>query len=301
MALSFTQWNLQAGDPSRRQGVVQLITNESVFLRRLNFVSVQGFYYEYNLQTSLGGIAWRGLNETYTDDTGVVNPRVESLRPFGGTVKTDRQLAKGLRGTATRANNIAAKVKRAGLYFDNAVINGDSAVNPKSIDGLRARLTGTQVIAAGGAITQDLLDQALDAVVGSNSQKIIVCNKFVRRKLSKVVREAAKGATLTDIQGQLTMYSDAPIEVLDEDGDTTEILPFTETGSTCSLYVIRPGSAIDGEYVQGLVRILDGQPPIEQVEYGERSGVVEDLVEAVMGLGVFHPRSAARISGITKT
>src|SRR3954469_4045188 len=165
MALSLLDFANQTNSPLKR-GLVSEITNESIFLRRLHFVPVNGFAYQYNRQKTLGGIAFRGLNESYTNDTGIVNPQVETLSIFGGEVRTDRQLV-NKQGDAVRANAIAAKVKKAGLFFDRYVIKGDPTTNPLQFYGLNARLTGNQVIAAGpngAALTLDMLDQALDAV-----------------------------------------------------------------------------------------------------------------------------------------
>jgi len=279
---------------------VQEITNESIFLRRLHFVPVNGFAYQYNRQKTLGGIAFRGLNESYTNDTGVVNPQVETLSIFGGEVRTDRQLV-NKQGDSVRANAIAAKVKKAGLFFDRYVIKGDPANTPNQFYGLNYRLTGGQVLSAGtnGApLTLDLLDQALDAVAGSNDRKIVVCNKVVRRKITSLIRAAAGGAAMSEIGPQAREYDGAPIEVLDEDGDESPILAFDETQGTStvttSLYVIRPGGDVDGEYVQGLI----GADLIEHVAVGLQGTYFTDIVEANMGLGMFHPRAASRVKGI---
>src|SRR5687768_2500600 len=203
MAISLLDFANQTRSPMRK-GIVQEITNESVFLKALRFVPVDGFAYTYNRQKTLGGIAFRGLNESYTNDTGVINPQVETLSIFGGEVRTDRQIV-NKQGDAARANAIAAKVKKAGLFFDRYVIKGDPAGDPLAFYGLNARLTGGQVISAGangGALTLDLLDLALDSVVGSNTRKIIVCNKGVRRRITSLIRDAAGGAALSDVGPQ---------------------------------------------------------------------------------------------------
>lgn len=302
MAISLLDFANQTPTPMKR-GIVQEITNESIFLRRLHFVSVDGFAYSYNRQKTLGGIAFRGLNDSYANDTGVVNPQVETLSIFGGEVRTDRQLV-NKQGDAVRANAIAAKVKKAGLFFDRYVIKGDPAGNPLQFYGLNARLTGAQVLSAGtngGTLTLDLLDQALDAVAGANDRKIIVCNKVIRRKITALLRAAAGGASMSEIGPQAREYDGAPIEVLDEDGDESPILAFDETqGSsnvTTSLYVIRAGGDVDGQHVQGLI----GAKMIEHVAVGLLGTYYSDIVEANMGLGMFHPRAAARIKGITNT
>jgi hypothetical protein len=305
VAISLLDFQVQTRQPMR-QAIVQEITNESVFLRRMRFVPVDGFAYTYNRQKTLGGIAFRGLNDTYVNDVGVINPQIETLAIFGGEVRTDRQIV-NKQGDVARANAIAAKVKKAGLFFDANVIKGDPSTNPLQFYGLNPRLTGAQVIAVatnGGPLTLDILDQSLDAVVGANSQKIIVCNKNVRRQITKLVVAAAGGAAVMDAgkgpEGkQVKQYDGADVEVLDEDGDETPILPFTETqGSsnvTSSLYVIRLGGAPDGEYVQGLI----GANMIEHVAVGLLGTYYSDIVEANMGVGMFHPRSACRVKGIT--
>jgi len=292
MALSLIDFTNQTTSPLKR-GVVSEITNESVFLRRLHFVPVNGFAYTYNRQKTLGGIAFRGLNESYTNDTGIVNPQVETLSIFGGEVRTDRQLV-NKQGDGVRANAIAAKVKKAGLFFDRYVIKGDPAVNANQFYGLNYRLTGAQVLnpgANGGALT-------LDAVAGSNDRKIIVCNKVVRRKITSLLRAAAGGSAMSEIGPQAREYDGATIEVLDEDGDEAPILAFDETqGSssiTTSLYVIRPGGDVDGEHVQGLI----GADLVEHVSVGLQGTYYTDIVEANMGLGMFHPRAACRVKGI---
>lgn len=299
MAEKLTNVMAQTQDPMKR-GLVQKITNVSLFLRLFHFITVTtGFAYRYNRQETLGGIAFRGLNETYTADTGIVNPLIETLAIMGGSATTDRILIKQ-GGQAARANTIGSKVKKAGLFYDKYVIDGDPAVDPKQFYGLNARLTGNQVITAGAngaALTLSMVDDAIDRVVGT-SGKVIVCNKVTRRKLTALVLASAGGAAVLDVGKQVTEYNGIPVELLDEDGDEAAILGEDETmgasAVTSSLYVIRLGQEDDGEYVQGL-RGADG---IEQVPYGERSGVVEDLVEGLLGLAVFHPRSACRVKGI---
>jgi hypothetical protein len=163
-----------------RKGLIQKITNESTFLRILHFIQVDGFAYEYGEQTTLGGVAFRAINQQYAPDTGVVNPKFETLSIFGGEIDTDRQLA-GLRDGAVRVNAILAKTRKAGLFYDAMCINGDPAAIPKSFYGLRARLTGNQVISAGangGAITTLLMDRVLDAVVGPNEKRFSSCRNI---------------------------------------------------------------------------------------------------------------------------
>jgi hypothetical protein len=250
-----------------------------VFLRILNFVPIDGLTYEYATQVTLGGVAFRGINGTYNADTGVVNPSVEVLAIFGGLVKTDHQIASA-RGGVARTNAILAKTRKAGLFFDKYVIDGDPATIDKSFYGLKARLTGNQLIDAGAngaALTLDLLDQLLDRVAGPNSEKVFVMNKADRRKTKQLILAAAGGAAVADVGKGVTSYDGASIEQLDEDGDEAPIIAKTETmGSsnvTSSIYCVRPGKSQEGEWVQGIIK----GKVIDHIPQGIQGTQVQDL------------------------
>ena len=298
-AISLLQFLSQTETPMRK-GIVQKITNVSVFLKMLYFIPVDGFAYTYGRQETLGGIAFRGLNQSYNADVGIVNPQIESLAIFGGEVRTDRQIV-NKQGDVARANSIGAKVKKSGLFYDKFVISGDPAMNPLSFYGLNGRITGAQQMVAGvngAALTLALLDQVIDQTVGAGSEgKILVCNKYIRRQITALLRPQAHQSAMAASE-QVKAYNDVPIVVLDEDGDEQAILPLTEAqGSsniTTSLYCMRLGQDSEGEYMQGLI----GSQMIEHVQVGLLGTYYSDIVEANMGLAVFHPRAATRIKGL---
>jgi hypothetical protein len=299
MAINMVDFVNQTTQP-RKKALVQKITNESVFLRIFNFIPVDGLSYEYGEQSATGGIAYRSINESYTEDYGVVNPRVEPLRIFGGIVKTDHQLV-NKQGNIARANTILAKTRRAGLFFDKEVIDGDDATNPKAIRGLNKRLIGNQVISAGtngAALTLALVDILIDRVLGPNAKKVLVMCKEDRRKLKALILASAGGAAVSDVGGSLASYDGVKIEVIDEDGDDTPILAKDETqGSsnvTSSMYCLAPGSDVDGELIQGLV----GSQMIETYPSGMEGPMHVDVLDANMGIALFHGRCAARLKGI---
>lgn len=289
-------------DPMRK-GLIQKITNESLFLKLLHFVQVDGFTYEYGEQSTLGGIAFRGINGTYTADTGIVNPKIENLAIFGGITQVDAAIA-NLAGGQARANALLAKTRAAGLYFDRMVFQGNPAVTPKSFFGLNTRLTGNQLLVPaadagnGAAMVLTDVDRLIDAVVGPNSEKILVMCKADRRALKKLILTAAQGAQLTDVGKSLPSYDDVEIHVMDEDGDASPILTKNETygasSVTSSIYCMRLGKSEEGEWVQGVVNNrLVNHTPMAQI-----STYIQDLVEMVGGLAIFHGRSAARLRGV---
>lgn len=301
-AISLADYAAQTQD-DMRGGLIQKITNESVFMRILHFVVVDGFKYLYGEQATLGGISFRHINGSYTADSGVVNPREETLAILGGLVKTDVQLV-SVRGGVARTNSIMAKIRKAGLFFDKYCIDGDPAVTDGSFYGLKNRLVGNQLLYAasgsinGGSLTLADVDSLLDAVAGLNEQKTLVMRKAERTKMKQLVVAAAGGASMADVGKGLDSYDGAKIEVLDEDGDEAPILPKTETrGSsnvTSSMYCIRAGQNDEGEWVQGLIhdKIVGHMPQ------GAQGTSIYDLIEMLAGLAVFHGRAAARLAGI---
>lgn len=294
-----------------RAGIILKATNESVFLRVLRFVTVpQGFVYEYPELSKLPGVAFRAINGTYTPDAGIVNPKQEVLRPLGGLIQVDHLLARGQ--SPARTNAILGKTKAAGLLYDYTCINGDTSQggeHVKEFDGLKKRLTGAQVItnATNGATLAggkglDAVNQLLDAVVGPNSSKVLVMNKNVRRQFKNLILSGATGTSVADVTGSMENYDGAKIEVIDEDGAETNILPFTETcGNTAvnsSMYCVRPGASQEGEWVQGLVGLGANGEPVQHFDQGLQGTRLQDLIEMLGGLAIFHGRAAARLQGI---
>ena len=269
-------------------------------MKLLSFIPVDGFSYEYSEQVTLGGVAFRSLNQGYIADNGIVVPKVEQLYIFGGQVETDHQLVTKQGGVA-RANNILAKTRRASLFYDKAVIDGDSALNPKSFDGLNKRLQGRQVIEAGedgAALTLAMVGDLIDRTIGPNEKKVLVMCKADRRKLKQLLVASAGGAAVSDVGGSLASYDGVRVQVIDEDGDDQPILAKDETQGvnvdTSSIYCVVLGSDVDGENMQGLIsgRMID------QYESGMAGPMHIDIVECHARLGTFHGRCAARLKGV---
>lgn len=285
------------------RGVIELFPRTSPVLERLPFFGVTGQAYKYNREDTLPGVAFRGINESYTESTGMVNPQVEQLFIMGGISKVDRALVK----TQGNQNNLRAtydamKAKAVALEFTKMFFVGDNTTNPKEFDGLKNRITGDQIItkgsptSGGDTLTLDLLDQLLDAVQGGAD--VLFMNKTMRRKVSALVRAAGQAIEIVSnaFGRQLTAYTGVPIAVIEDDKDGNLILPFTEdnpgggAAASTSLYAVRFGAA---EYVSGLQ-----SGSMDVIDQGLSGVHYQTLIDWICGLGVFHPKAAARLSGI---
>ena len=73
-----------------QKGVIEIFASSSPVLERLPFFQVAGQAYKYNQEQTLPGIAFRGINQSYTESTGIVNPQVEALYVMGGISAVDQ-------------------------------------------------------------------------------------------------------------------------------------------------------------------------------------------------------------------
>ena len=301
MALTLLEAAKLATDPLQK-GVISIFASSSPILERLPFFDVAGMAYRYNQEQTLPGIAFRGINGSYTESTGILNPQVESLYVMGGLSAVDRALVK----TQGNVNDLRAtydgmKAKAAALTFTDKFFNGDNSTSPHEFDGMVNRLTGSQVIDAGStsggdALTLAKLDELMDSVSGSPD--ILLMNKTMRRKVNALVRAAGQAIeTVSDAFGrQMLSYAGCPIGIVEENKDGNAILPFTEdnpgggTAASCSIYAVRFGAV---EYVSGLQA-----GPMEVIDLGLNITNYQTLIEWIVGLGVFHPKAAARLQGI---
>ena len=301
MALTLVEAaKLHAGD-AIRSAIIELYAQSSDVLQFLPFDTIQGNALRYNREETLPGIGFRGVNEAYTESTGVINPMTEPLVIAGGDLDVDKFILATM-GMDQRGAQEAMKMKALAQRWTKAFIKGDSATDPREFDGLQVRLTGTQKIQAGttangSALSLAKLDEAIDA---ADSPTHLLMNRTMRRRLSAAARTTTVGGFITyekDAFGrQVMMYNDLPILIADQDNTGTEILPFTEaatsgTDTATSLYVLSLG--------EGMLQGIQASAP-DATDLGEQDAkpVMRTRVEWYSGLALFHPRAAVRLWSI---
>ena len=295
MALTLLEASkLNSGDVYKN-GVMMKFAESSDILRALPFEGIAGNSLKYNVEETLPGIGFRGVNESFTESTGIINPQVESLTIAGGDLDVDKFIVDTM-GTDQRTVQEAMKVKALALAWTRTFIKGDSESDPREFDGLQVRLTGDALIAnhaTGAGLSLAKLDEAIDAVDGAN---YLIMSKSVRRRLTTASRDSAIGGNITyvkdDFGRQVTMYNDLPILIADKDNNNDDILGFTETGSTTSVYVV---AMAEGQ-VSGLE---NGGMDVRDVGELETKPAFRTRVEWYSGMGVFSPKSASRLKNIT--
>jgi hypothetical protein len=301
MALTLVEASkLYAGDPLR-SAIIELYARSSDILQVLPFDDIQGNAYRYNREQTLPGIGFRGVNEAYTESTGILNPITEPLVIAGGDLDVDKFILDTM-GENQRSVHEAMKVKALALKWTETFIKGDQATEPREFDGLQVRCTGNQLISAGStaggaALSLAMLDKLIDQV---NDPQYLIMNKTMRRRLSAAARLTTVGGYITytlDAFGrQVTRYNDLPILIADEDNEGNQILPFTEAASAgnstaCSIYCVSFG---EGK----LTGIQNGGIDVRDLGEIQTKPAMRTRVEWYNGIAVFHGKSAARLQHI---
>ncbi|WP_373069751.1 major capsid protein [Gemmatimonas sp.] len=290
-----------------RAGVIEMFARASALLAAIPFKDIQGNAYQYNRESNLSGVAFRNVNGTYPESTGVVNQLVEALRICGGDLDVDTFIVK-TQGQVARAVQEQMKVKALAAEMTRVIIKGDSTSTPAEIDGLQNRIVGGQLIEnsgvnGGGALSLIMLDELLDTVPEEAGRgRVLVMNKALRRRLTVAARTAGVGGNidyaLDDFGRQVTRYNGVPIVNTYPDNGGTDPLAFDEVGSggatatATSIYCLALGDGL-------VTGIQSGGMDVRDLGELDTAPKFRTRVEWFAGMAIEHGRAAARLRGIS--
>ncbi len=282
--------------------IMELYAKESDILQWLPFETITGNALTFNREKELPGVAFRGVNEGYTESTGKTDKITESLAIAGGDLDVDKFLV-DTSGMEQRSVQEQLKIKALSLSLTKTLVKGSIETDAKEFDGLQVRALGDQLIAAGSASGGDVLslaklDELIDAVEDPNA---LYMNKTMRRRLTQAARNTSVGGYITYSQDafgrRVTQYNDLPILIADKDNTNTDILGFTEsqpgggTAASTSIYCL----SMDDTGVMGL------QGSAMQVrDMGEIDSkpVFRTRIEWYITMALMRQRAIGRIWGI---
>lgn len=287
-----------------RAGIIEVFRRQSPLLDAIPFLDVPGGAYPYLQEGTLPGVGFRGVNQTYSESTGILNPQVEVLRICGGNLDVDRVILK-LLGEGVRATHEVLKVKSLILFITKKMVKGDSLTDVREFDGLQNRITGSQLMEAkasptdgGDALSLIRLDELYDKV---DDVTHFITSKAIRRLLTAAARTTTVSGFITweknEFGRRIASYNDTPLLEVDIDETGARVLDFNEvagTGSTAtaqSMYAVSFGDGMTFGLQNGVMEVED---------LGRVSGtpVLRTEVEWLLSLATAHPRCAARMRGI---
>lgn len=312
MAMTLADAQTVSPDP-RLPGVLRVLMTSNV-LNRTPFEDVTGGAFTYNKEATLPAAAFRAVNAGYTESTGTHVTATETLVILGGEYVVDRFLER------TRSGGIGSlvaeqrdmKSRSVAAKWSDTFFNGDTAVDANSFDGLKKRLTGTQLITMGtngAAINTDAttrtaffnkLDDLLALVPGANA---IYTNAQVLAQIRIAYRNATiNNMTIDDLTGrpvEVPTWQGVPILDAGKKADQTNILPQTETqGSSSvasSIYAVRYTESL-GE--TGVVGLTNGGLQVDPPRELETKPSILGRIEFYTGLAMLGAAPAARLAGV---
>jgi hypothetical protein len=311
MALTLAEAAKLSQDDLQR-GVLETFVQTSPVLDRIPFLPIHGNAYAYNEEATLPGVEFRLVNEAYSESTGTVNQKTESLVIFGGDADVDHFIVQ-TRGNLTeqRAVQTAMKVKAASYKFQDHFINGDIVTDPKGFDGLKKRLVGAQVLDTAtnglGPVTAgheffDKLDELFAAVQGGPD--VLYAHKAVIAKIKSAGRRMG-GVDMVreDLTGKrVVTWNGVPILDLGMTAAGVDVLPRNEKQGTAtdtsSIYAVRFGQDEGDQAVTGLT---NGGVQVRDLGELDAKPVFRTRLEFYCGLAVFGGKGAARLKGVLAT
>jgi len=294
VALTLLEMAKSEQDPRRLALIAELA--EGDLLRSVPFLNVDGPGIDYGVEAELPAVSFRAINEAYAEAYGVINPQYERLKIMGGDIDVDTARIR-MSGPQARLDQIQMRVRSIRMTYEDYFINGDEAADPRAFDGLKKRLNAgsSQAINEGGALQLSSLDELIDAVEGDN--KVLIMNKKLRRLLTRAARDTAVGGFIQYEQDafgrRVAFYGDTQIIVTDTNAQNLPVQPFTESGSTTSVYCCSFGD-LQTTALQHSAGIL-----VQELGEVDDAPVDRTRIEWYVGQAIFNGRTAARLYGIT--
>lgn len=299
-----------------QRGVIETFVQASPVLDRIPFMTIEGNAYAYNEEATLPGVAFRAVNAGYTESTGTVNQKSESLVILGGDADVDKFIVQ-TRGNLNdqRAVQTAMKVKAASYKFQETFFNGDVSVDANSFDGLKKRLTGGQVISAGtngipvvGSSNTDIhaffdkLDELVASVPGlDGGNGALYANAGIIGKIRSAARHISADVFVEkDINGKRNVvWNGIPILNAGSTAAGAAIIPQSETQGSSSLassiYAVKFGQDEGDQAVTGLT---NGGVQVYDLGELETKPAYRTRIEFYTGVAVFGGKAAARLTGV---
>lgn len=200
----------------------------------------------YTRLITTGSAGFRAYNTEYTPGEVTKQRYTVDLKPLGGSFQIDRVLAKvGAAAQSEVALQMAQKIKATQAKFSDAMINGDSAVDANSFDGLSKALAGSSTESTTSVDLSGTHDEAwayrvlewLDDLLGRldtvDASCAVVANKRIVNFIKTALRRAGAYTVTPGPRGsQIIRYGDNGPLIYDaglKPGSASDVVPLNAT------------------------------------------------------------------------
>ena len=275
-------------------GVIETIIKDSPILQALPFIEIVGNGLTYNRENAAATAAFYDVGDTWSESTPTFTQVTATLRIVGGDADIDNFLL------ATRSNLqdleaavVQLKAKAVQQKFEDTFVNGDTAGDPKSFDGIDKLTDSGQTVsmgANGGSLTLAKLDELVD-LIKRGKPDILLMSKRSRRSLNNLARTSG-GFLETDRNefGQMVQYYDGiPVGICDFISDAKTV----GTSTDCStIYAVQLGEGA----LSGLT--APGGLQVERVGSLETKDASRTRVKWYVSLALFNTLKLAKLVGV---
>ena len=275
-------------------GVIETIIKDSPILQALPFIEIVGNGLTYNRENAAATAAFYDVGDTWSESTPTFTQVTATLKIVGGDADIDNFLL------ATRSNLqdleaavVQLKAKAVQQKFEDTFVNGDTAGDPKSFDGIDKLTDSGQTVsmgANGGSLTLAKLDELVD-LIKRGKPDILLMSKRSRRSLNNLARTSG-GFLETDRNefGQMVQYYDGiPVGICDYISDAKTV----GTSADCStIYAVQLGEGA----LSGLT--APGGLQVERVGSLETKDASRTRVKWYVSLALFNTLKLAKLIGV---
>lgn len=269
----------------------------------------QTLAYVYNRVTTLPTAGFRAINSEYIAQEAKTTQFTTNLKVLGGKFQVDRVLQNNVKGITDQITfQLQQKIKATKAVFADTFVNGDSAVNVNSFDGIDKAVTGSSTelipitaidlsssanITANANALMDELDKMLASLDGTPT--VLLLNRIMGSIMNGIARRSGYFSTSdVDAFGKpITKYQGIPlITVGDKSGTANPIIPISGTDGTTSIMALRIG--LDGVHAASPAgnKLIDQFLPDMKSPGAVKDGEVEMVAAAAL--------KATRAAGILR-
>lgn len=259
--------------------------------------------YGYRRLATQAGAAFRQLNTEYIPGEVVTSIHVVTLAPLGGSYQIDRVIDR-IGNPSENALQMAQKIKATNAKFNDAVINGDTAVEAYGFDGLDKALSGSSTEIGVGTVTDwsdfdtnaraehkaiDKLDEFLGTLDGAPT--LLIGNRQVLARVRAAARRAGQYVKsplddLTDNSGRPVtrefygglMFVDAG----EKAGSNQQVIPVRSRDLNGAAYTFTiTGAPTGGTFTLSVNVQGAGAQTTAAIPYNASNDTIRDALEAL--------------------
>lgn len=281
------------------RGVIEEIIDKDELFALLPFMAVSDKTYTYVREGNLPSVEFMDPYDDFEESAATFVEVSTKLKILGGDLLMDKFTT----STQSSLNDqvaiqIAKKAKAINRTFRNTIVNGDSATNPKSFDGLKKLTPAAQTLVAGAngaAVTLEMLDELKDAVkLGAD---VLMMRQGTWRAIKAIMRSFGGNTgdmiQLPNFGNPVPAYDGTPI-IINDFLTADEVQG--SANETCSIYALRLNEA------DGFHGIYGGGPAGVQLEHIGTSHTKDAdkwRVKWYAGTALKATHAVARLKGIT--